>query len=224
MELAHSAADSVARRGREEADRIKQQAADKAEDIADALDAGTEELEGNGGDALSGYAHSMASLMRRMAGGLRENDIEDFASELSDYARRNPAMFLAGSVALGFGISRFLKASSSRTHELDQRYELDYDDDYDVEGYDEEYEFDTTLEPATKRTAEDGLQPSARPGVTRRASEESWPQAPGDPAPRGSGTAPIGSGTAPIGSTLGGSSSSSSRPSDGRIEGGNDRG
>jgi hypothetical protein len=210
QQLARSAADTARSRGREEVDKFKEQAADKAEEIADALDTSADDLEGNGGDAMSGYGHSMANLMRRLAGGLRENDIEDFASELSDYARRNPAIFLAGSVALGFGISRFLKASSSRSHELDQRYELDYDEDYDAQSYDEEYEFDATLEPATGRTADDKLQPSPRVDVTRRASEEAWPRSPGD--------------TGALGSAAGSPSSSTSRPSDGRIEGGSDRG
>jgi hypothetical protein len=212
QQLARSAADTAQRRGREEADDLKQRAADKAEEIADALDTGADDLEGNGGEALSSYGHSMADVMRRLAGGLREHDIEDFAAELSEYARRNPAVFLAGSVALGFGISRFLKASSSRSHELDQRYELDYDDDYDVEGYEEEeeYEFDTSLEPATRRTADDALQPSPRPEVTRRTGEEPWPRASGD--------------TGPLGSSAESPSPSSSRPSDVRIEGGNDRG
>jgi hypothetical protein len=48
--------------------------------------------------------------MRQLAGGLRERDIDDFARELADLARRNPGVFLAGSVALGFGIARFFKA------------------------------------------------------------------------------------------------------------------
>lgn len=216
QQLARSAAHTAERRGREEIDKLKQQAADKAEEVADALDTGADDLEGNGGESLSGYGHSVASLMRRLAGGLRENDIEDLASEFSDYARRNPAMFLAGSVALGFGISRLLKASSSRSHELDERYELDYDGDYDVESYDDEYEFDASLEPAAGRTAEDRLQPSPRPDVSRRASEEAWPHAPGD--------------TSPLGSSVGSTTPSASRPrdgrvgTDGRLEGGNDRG
>lgn len=211
QDLARTAADTAQRRGREEIDKVKAQAADKAEQIADALDTSADDLEGNGGDALSGYGHSMASLMRRLAGGLRERDIEDFASELSDYARRSPAMFLAGSVALGFGISRFLKASSSRSHDLDQGYELD--DDYDVDSYEEEYEFDTTIEPSAGTGAEDLLEPSPRPEAARRAADDTWPRAPGD------------ADAGPVGSMPGSSSSSGSRPSDGSmIQGGNDRG
>ena len=31
----------------------------------------------------------------------------------ADLARNNPALFIAGSIALGFGLSRFLKAGSA---------------------------------------------------------------------------------------------------------------
>jgi hypothetical protein len=41
---------------------------------------------------------------------LRERDIEQFAGELATIARRNPGVFLAGSVALGFGVARFFRA------------------------------------------------------------------------------------------------------------------
>ncbi|HEU4620394.1 MAG TPA: hypothetical protein VFV10_20335 [Gammaproteobacteria bacterium] len=196
--LARSAADTAQRRGREEIDKVKQKAADKAEQIADAIDSSADDLEGNGGDALSGYGHSMATLMRRLAGGLRERDIEEFASDLASYARRSPGVFLAGSVALGFGLSRLLKASSSRTDELDQRYELDYDDDYDVERYDEDYDFDSTLERSTQSgAAGPGAQPSPSPEVPHRTPDEPWPRAPG-----GAGTS--GSSSSDGGTNLGG--------------------
>src|SRR5690606_18228543 len=77
-------------------------------------------------DAMAGYGRSMAELMRRFAGGLREHEIEEFAGQLAGFARRNPASFLAGSVALGFGVSRFLKATSARA--VDE-YEDDFDDE-----------------------------------------------------------------------------------------------
>jgi hypothetical protein len=50
--------------------------------------------------------------MRQLSGGLRERDVDEFARELGALARRNPGMFLAGSVALGFGVARFFKARS----------------------------------------------------------------------------------------------------------------
>jgi hypothetical protein len=54
--------------------------------------------------------------MRQLAGGLRERDVEEFARELGALARRNPGVFLAGSVAVGFGIARFFKARAPAQH------------------------------------------------------------------------------------------------------------
>jgi hypothetical protein len=119
---------NVAReRGREQLEGAKSQVADGAERIADAVERATEELEGDGDGVISDYGRSLASMMRKMAGGLRERDIDEFARELSSFARQHPGAFLAGSVALGFGISRFLKASGRRTH--DEMYDSYRPDD-----------------------------------------------------------------------------------------------
>ncbi|HUQ53178.1 MAG TPA: hypothetical protein VM692_13215 [Gammaproteobacteria bacterium] len=97
-------------RGMEQLEGAKGQLAEGAERVASAVERTANELDGDGDGAISGYGHSLANLMRQLAGGLRERDIEQFASELGSLARRNPGMFLAGSVALGFGVARFFKA------------------------------------------------------------------------------------------------------------------
>jgi hypothetical protein len=102
-------------RGMEQLEGAKGQLAEGAERVAAAVDRTADELDGEGDSALSGYGHSLASLMRELAGGLRERDVEAFARELGVLARRNPGLFLAGSVALGFGIARFFKAHSPQS-------------------------------------------------------------------------------------------------------------
>ena len=143
-ELASSTAEAARHRGREAVDRAKERTAERAEEFASALEATADDLEsadGNGNETLSGYGRSMASMMRRFAGGLREHEIEEFAGQLAGYARRNPASFLAGSVALGFGVSRFLKATS---HRRSDEYGYDEEDEYLFEA--EAEDFDDTLE------------------------------------------------------------------------------
>jgi hypothetical protein len=98
-------------RGKEQLESTKGRWAEGAERVAEAVDRTADELEGNGSDgAISGFGHSVANLMRQLSGGLRERDVDEFARELGALARRNPGMFLAGSVALGFGVARFFKA------------------------------------------------------------------------------------------------------------------
>lgn len=109
-ELAAAARD----RGMEQLETAKAQLADEAERVAAAVERTADELEGDGDEGISGFGHSAASLMRQLAGGLRERDVEEFAGELGALARRNPGVFLAGSVALGFGIARFFKARAPR--------------------------------------------------------------------------------------------------------------
>jgi hypothetical protein len=103
-------------RGMEQLENAKGRWADSADRVAAAVDRTADELEGEGGDAtISGFGHSVATLMRQLSGGLRERDVDDFARELGSLARRNPGMFLAGSVALGFGVARFFKARTPAT-------------------------------------------------------------------------------------------------------------
>ncbi len=119
-------------RGREEMESAKNRVADRAEAIAEAVESTADELESNGDGAVSGYGRSLASMMRQLAGGLRENDIESFARELAGFARRNPGAFLAGSVALGFGLSRFMKASGRRAEHYDLGEDLDTQPGFDT--------------------------------------------------------------------------------------------
>src|SRR6185503_7363899 len=109
---------AVRDRGMEQLEGAKGQLAKGAERVAAAVDRTAEQLEGDGDNAISGVGHSVASLMRQLAGGLRERDVEAFAREFAALARRNPGVFLAGSVALGFGIARFFKARTPQSSQL----------------------------------------------------------------------------------------------------------
>jgi hypothetical protein len=110
-------------RGKEQIEAAKGQLADEADRVAAAVDRTADDLEGGGDGALSGFGHSVASLMRQLSGGLRERDVEQFARELGGLARRNPGVFLAGSVALGFGVARFFKARPAPAPRRDDDWE-----------------------------------------------------------------------------------------------------
>jgi hypothetical protein len=106
-DLAAAARDS----SMEKLEGVKGRLAEGVERIAAAVDRTADNVEADGDDTVSGFGRSLSSLMHQLAGGLRERDVEQFAHELGTMARRNPGVFLAGSVALGFGVARFFKAS-----------------------------------------------------------------------------------------------------------------
>ena len=109
-QIAGDIAAAARERGMEQLEGAKGQLAEGAERIAAAVERTADELGDDGETSLTGFGHSVASLMRQLAGGLRERDVEEFARELGALARRNPGVFLAGSVAVGFGVARFFKA------------------------------------------------------------------------------------------------------------------
>jgi hypothetical protein len=124
---------AVRDRGMEEIEGAKGRLAEGAERVAAAVERTADDLAGDGDDAISGFGRSVASLMKQLAGGLRERDVEQFAAELAGLARRNPAVFLAGSVAIGFGAARFFRARAPHSVE-DQRGRYDAAEELDERG------------------------------------------------------------------------------------------
>lgn len=102
---------------RERADAHFGQYRDTAADQIDALARGAKsamsELEANDTLGLSHYLADMADSMGGLASKLRNKSAEQLLQDGSRLARENPGLFLAGSIAVGFGLSRFLKAGTS---------------------------------------------------------------------------------------------------------------
>ena len=102
---------------RERADAHFGQYRDTAADQIDALARGAKsamsELEANDTLGVSHYLADMADSMSGLASKLRNKSAEQLLHDGSRLARENPGLFLAGSIAVGFGLSRFLKAGTS---------------------------------------------------------------------------------------------------------------
>jgi F0F1-type ATP synthase membrane subunit b/b' len=88
-------------------------AADQIEALAKGAKSFVSELESKDTLGMSDYLSDMAQSMSGLAGSLRGKSAEQLLHDSADLARNNPALFIAGSIALGFGLSRFLKAGSS---------------------------------------------------------------------------------------------------------------
>ena len=115
-ELADSAkaqAGSMAEKGKslayDKADEFKGQASSEIERTADHVRAAGREF---GEDSYAAQAADyLASSLSDAAGAIRSRDMDDVLSELNNFARRNPAVFLGGAALLGFAAARMFKAS-----------------------------------------------------------------------------------------------------------------
>lgn len=83
-------------------------AADEMQSAADAADAAASEFDS---DSIQAKAVSqIAEQIDGFADKIRATDLNTMVHETSEFARRNPLLFVGGAAALGFLATRFLKA------------------------------------------------------------------------------------------------------------------
>jgi hypothetical protein len=102
-------------RSRDPLETYTQTAADELEKIAEGARAAACELEEQDEPTLSTYVLDAADHLFKFADQLRGKSAEQLFHEADRLARDNPALFLAGSVAVGFGLTRFARASGRRS-------------------------------------------------------------------------------------------------------------
>ncbi|HEX5046727.1 MAG TPA: hypothetical protein VFX89_06360 [Gammaproteobacteria bacterium] len=90
-------------------------AAATADEASDAMKDAASRLDESGHETLGKATAALADQARRFSSYLESRRLEDFVRDAQRLAQRNPALFIAGGVALGFALSRFFKAGSSGT-------------------------------------------------------------------------------------------------------------
>lgn len=107
---AQDLAEMTMERARSKGEQQKARATDEIEMLANALhDAGSTLDRDN---AISGrFIHAAADRLQDISTRLDGRDVDGLVRESRQWARRNPAAFLGGAVAVGFLASRFFKAS-----------------------------------------------------------------------------------------------------------------
>nr|WP_051231800.1 hypothetical protein [Stutzerimonas azotifigens] len=105
--------------GREQFERYRGSAAGEIEKIAQSAKAAATELENQDRPGLSQYVTSAAQYLSEFADDVRAKNADELFHDVTRMARNNPGLFIAGSVALGFGLMRFAKASSERAQSGD---------------------------------------------------------------------------------------------------------
>jgi len=98
----------------------KDRAADSLTTIATALQAASREMRNQDGGPIADYIDTAAGQVDQIATALRDQDISQLLKTTEQFARRQPALFLAAAFALGFAGTRFLKSSSPSTGRMSQ--------------------------------------------------------------------------------------------------------
>lgn len=102
-------------RSKDPLETYTQNAADELEKIAEGARAAACELEDQDEQRLSNYVLNAADRLFKFADQLRGKSAEQLFHDADRLARDNPGLFLAGSIAVGFGLTRFARASGRRS-------------------------------------------------------------------------------------------------------------
>jgi hypothetical protein len=90
----------------------KERAAGSLESVAQALRQTGQQLREQNQGAVAGFAEGAADTVERFTGYLNQRNVDQMISEVENFARRQPVLFLGGAFALGFMAARFLKSSN----------------------------------------------------------------------------------------------------------------
>jgi hypothetical protein len=104
-------------------DEIRQQAEQRTEQAAGQLRTLSEQfsalVEGRPEAAgpLAGYASELQGHFRRLASRMEQSGPEGVMEDVTNFARRRPAMFLAGAAGVGFVVGRLVRAGAASQRE-----------------------------------------------------------------------------------------------------------
>lgn len=121
--------DDARHAARSKLDEQKTSAAGHLGDLASALRAAAQQLEGKEQGGAARLTESAAGGLDRLSGTLREKDLDGMLRDAEAFARRQPVTFFAAAMVAGFVAVRFLKSSESAgdtqdaSADEDQRYD-----------------------------------------------------------------------------------------------------
>lgn len=99
-------------KGSEQFEHYRDTAADQLDSLEEGARSAAAALQDNDSLGLSQYLSQAAQCVGEFAEQVRHESAESLLQRGAHLARSNPALFLAGSVAVGFAVSRFMRASA----------------------------------------------------------------------------------------------------------------
>jgi hypothetical protein len=112
-EQAKDAAQQAKGRVRDEVDRRSTEAGEQATSVADAIRQASSQLREQGKDQIAKPMDKVAEQVESAGQWLRDSDGDGILHDAEDFGRRKPMVVAAGGLAIGFALSRLLKASST---------------------------------------------------------------------------------------------------------------
>lgn len=112
---AEQASQEAKAKGREQLEEQESRAADTMDKMADATHAAADQLTQRNETNLSHYVSEIADGIGKLSNNLQHKNTDELIQEASGLARNNPGLFMLGSVAVGFGLSRIAKANRPRS-------------------------------------------------------------------------------------------------------------
>jgi hypothetical protein len=118
VDQAQGAAGQVAEQAKQQATSQLESQKDRAVDtlvtVAQALRHTGQQLQQQEQGAVGRYVEQAAERVERVTDHLRAREVPELIAETQDFARRQPGLFVAGALALGFLGARFLMSSGQR--------------------------------------------------------------------------------------------------------------
>lgn len=108
QDLGHDAADAVRSKATEAVETAQSRAVSEASSIANAADAAGDEF--RSGSLQAQLADQVAAGAEHVAKSIADVDVNALTRDVSDFARRNPLIFIGGAALAGMALARFLKA------------------------------------------------------------------------------------------------------------------
>lgn len=103
--------DNLKQNAEQTAATTQQIAGERLEDVGAVAEQTAAALREQQYGSLSDAVSELSSNVTALADRLQNKNVDELIRDASQFARKNPALFLAGSVAIGFGLTRLVKAT-----------------------------------------------------------------------------------------------------------------
>lgn len=101
----------------QQVDQRSTQVGEQATSAAEAMRQASQQLREKGNEPVANVMETVSQRVEGAGSWLRDADGDRILNDVEDFARGNPLAVVAGGVALGFALSRVLKASSQSRYE-----------------------------------------------------------------------------------------------------------